>query len=64
MQEILAGFNLVVAKTDYQTAKLNSLPKFLAIQYTIIFVLHHTDRQGFIYTVYLLKIQHVNNNTA
>ena len=33
--EILADFNLVVAKTDHQTAKFNSPPNFPAIQYTL-----------------------------
>ena len=32
-EEILADFNLVVVKWDRQTAKFNSLPNFLAIQY-------------------------------
>ena len=31
--EILADFNLAVAKRDCQTTKFNSLPNFLAIRY-------------------------------
>ena len=33
--EILADFNLAVAKTDHQTAKFNSLPNFPAIRYLV-----------------------------
>ena len=33
MYEMLADFNLAITKIDRQTAKFNSLPNFLAIQY-------------------------------
>ena len=39
-QEILADFNLAVAKVEHQTAKFNSPPNFLAIRYATLQALH------------------------